>query len=123
MSDGGPMTKDGRQIPMTEARVSYGGSLVLAESGPSPAPALGRRMVSISARLLKQLLTQGNELRVLVEEGLPPDAELVNVTYEYFRDQYCLIFQSAAWERVEPGHILDQQNIVYRQLEDADACR
>jgi hypothetical protein len=80
-------------------------------------------MVSISAWLLKRLLTQGNELRVFVEEGLPPDAELVNVTYEYFRDQYYVIFQSASWERVEPGHMLEQQDIVYRQMEDADARR
>lgn len=80
---------------------------------------LVRRLVRLDGTLLKMLLTAGNVIHAQVDAGLPDDAQLVTVTYDYRDDRYYLVFESALWEDFGPeGRRLDEQPVTWRMLHE-----
>lgn len=60
-----------------------------------------RAVMQMSAELLSQILIEGNEIHIKVENGLPEDAKFVSCSYTNFpKPTFSLIYDSEKFEDV-----------------------
>jgi hypothetical protein len=64
------------------------------------------RVLTFDARLLGGLVLEGATVRIV--EGAPPDARLLNVSYDWATDTIQLLLTHPSWEDVEEGVMAPQ---------------
>jgi len=83
-----------------------------------------RAIVYVSGSLFTLVASQPGKVIEVVSNDIPPDAELIAVSYDYFTDQFFVTLQSASLPDVPPWQQLPRlAGPVLRVSDDSDLPR
>ena len=77
---------------------------------------MGKRIIVFSAKMLREIFLTGSINHFKVEQGLPDDAELIDVRFNGFKDDKIeMLFRSNKWER-EEGTSIPFSTIIFTNI-------
>lgn len=74
------------------------------------------RRVKVSSAVIAYTAIKGNYFHVIVNDGVPKDAKLRNINYDYMLDCFHLIFEHPSFDDLEDGDPIPEQEVLLENI-------
>lgn len=74
------------------------------------------RVVNITTRFFFDVVKHGLHGPVNILQGMPEDAELIEIHYDFLRDCFAFLVGSATFDPVPPGHAYPEIEVIFERV-------